>query len=58
MTDWVAESRRIRAGIKPIPKGYPFHLRPDLKGEHDRLEADGRKLLAEAAEIKSIALGG
>lgn len=57
MMDWVAESRRIRSGIKPMPIGYPFHLRPELKDKHDKLQADGRRLISEAAQIRAIALG-
>ena len=57
MRDWVAESKRIRPGINPIPSGYPFHLRQELKDKHDKLHAEGRRLISEAAQIRAIALG-
>jgi len=56
MDKWKEEARRIRAGIKNLPAGWPFHLRPDLREEHDRLYAQGRKSLNAAAELRSLAL--
>ncbi len=56
MRDWKAESRRIRAGIKGLPGGWPFHLRPDLRQQHDELASKGRKLLHDAADLRNLAL--
>lgn len=58
MRDWKAESRRIRAGIKGFPYGWPFHLRPDLRQQHEELALEGRKLLHDAADLRNLALYG
>lgn len=58
MRDWKAESRRIRAGIKALTDGWPFHLRPDLRQQHDELAAEGLKLLNQAADLRNLALHG
>lgn len=58
MDKWKAEARRIRSRIKGVPPDWPFHLRPDLKQEHDRIYAEGRTMLSQAAALRSLALNG
>lgn len=57
MDKWIKESRRIRAGVNPMPDGWPFHLRPYLKSEYDRLMAEHRRAYSDAMAIKDKALG-
>lgn len=52
----LAEVARMRSQFKPLPAGWPFHHRPDLKAEHDKAIAKARRLLERAAELRRIAL--